>query len=866
VRAGAAYNRVGAGTLNPATFLRVLGPEPWRASYVEPSKRPRDGRYGENPNRVQQFLQYQVILKPPPANVLELYIESLRAIGIDPKRHDIRLVEDDWEAPTLGAAGLGWEVWLDGMEITQFTYFQQAGSLELEPITAEITYGLLRLCLYLQHVESVLDVHWGQGVSWGEMNLQAEQEFSAFHFEHANAEMYFRIFADYEREAARMIEAGLVLPAYDYAVKLSHVFNLLDARGAISVTERTGYIGRIRALARKVAVGYIAKREALGFPIARAGDGLPRRRSPRRPGGAHECFVLEIGAENIPASYVPPAIAQLAADAAALLARERIVHGGIYTTGTPRRLVLIVSGMAPRQAAGEELVTGPPVSRAFGEDGKPTPAAEGFARGQGIAVSKLERVATPKGEYLAVRKRLAQRGSATVLKEQLPALVAGLKFPKSMKWEASGARFARPLRWMLSLYGRDVVRFRVADVESGRVTHARPWMRGERAAVADATDYLAVVAKLGVVLDHAQRAASIGEQAHRAAAAHGWKVVEDDDLVTELAFMTEDPRLLAGSFDTRYLDLPQEVIVVAMRSHQRYVAVTDTAGKLVPRFFTFTDGPVEGADEVVRGNERVLRARLEDAEFYWREDVKRGVDGLAAELDRIVFIEGWGRRSKRRVLEWRKRTRACPRPRRSRTACSRAARLAKADLSSTMIRDGKEFTALRASSARTTRRPPGRTRRWQVIRDHYAPRAGDLLPSRRPRACSGSRTGSTPSWIVLSGQKPTGSQDPFAIRRSANGVVRIAAELAGARIDEILELSGRSYGSVLDRDQFRTRWQEQRVAAGLPSSCPRGSVPGQRGPVRLAAAVMPAGWRSPRWLSRARAIAKPWGTVASSVS
>jgi glycyl-tRNA synthetase alpha chain len=273
------YNsEVGAGTLNPATFLRVLGPEPWRAAYVEPSKRPRDGRYGENPNRVQQFLQYQVILKPPPANVLELYLDSLRAIGIDPKRHDIRLVEDDWEAPTLGAAGLGWEVWLDGMEITQFTYFQQAGSLELEPITAELTYGLLRLCLYLQRVDSVLDVHWGQGVSWGEMNLQAEQEFSAFHFEHANAEMYFRMFQDYEREAARLIDAGLVLPAYDFAVKLSHVFNLLDARGAISVTERTGYIGRIRTLARRAAVAYIEKREALGFPLLAGAKAAPKRR------------------------------------------------------------------------------------------------------------------------------------------------------------------------------------------------------------------------------------------------------------------------------------------------------------------------------------------------------------------------------------------------------------------------------------------------------------------------------------------------------------------------------------------------------------------------------------------------------------
>ena len=266
------YNsEVGAGTLNPSTFLKVLGPEPWRAAYVEPSKRPKDGRYGENPNRVQQFLQYQVILKPPPENVLSLYIDSLRSIGIDSRRHDIRLVEDDWEAPTLGASGLGWEVWLDGMEITQFTYFQQAGSLELDPVSAELTYGLLRICLYLQGVDSVMDIEWGNGVTWGEINRQAEEEFSVFHFESADTDLYFRFFQDYERQAGRMIEQKLVLPAYDYVVKLSHIFNILDARGAISVTERTGYITRIRTLARKLAIEYIAKREALGFPLLRGG-------------------------------------------------------------------------------------------------------------------------------------------------------------------------------------------------------------------------------------------------------------------------------------------------------------------------------------------------------------------------------------------------------------------------------------------------------------------------------------------------------------------------------------------------------------------------------------------------------------------
>jgi len=262
------YNsEVGAGTLNPATFLKVLGPEPWKTAYVEPSKRPKDGRYGKNPNRVQQFLQYQVILKPPPDDVLAIYVESLARVGIDPHKHDIRFVEDDWEAPTLGASGLGWEVWLDGMEITQFTYFQQAGSLELDPISAEITYGLLRICLYLQEVDSVMDIEWGGGLKWGDVNRQAEEEFSAFHFEAANTEFYFKLFQDYEREAKSMMVDELVLPAYDYVVKLSHVFNILDARGAISVTERTGYIGRIRTLARKIAESHIGKREALGFPL-----------------------------------------------------------------------------------------------------------------------------------------------------------------------------------------------------------------------------------------------------------------------------------------------------------------------------------------------------------------------------------------------------------------------------------------------------------------------------------------------------------------------------------------------------------------------------------------------------------------------
>jgi glycyl-tRNA synthetase alpha chain len=260
---------VGAGTFHTATFLRAIGPEPWNAAYVQPSRRPKDGRYGENPNRLQHYYQYQVALKPSPANIQELYLESLAALGVDPKVHDIRFVEDDWESPTLGAWGLGWEVWLDGMEVTQFTYFQEVGSLPCKPVLGEITYGLERLALYLQGKESVFDLVWTPGVSYGDVYHQNEVEQSRYNFELSNADMLFGHFSQFEAEAKRLVEAQCVLPAYEMVLKCSHAFNLLDARGAISVTERAAYIGRVRALSRAVAQAYYESRERLGFPMAK---------------------------------------------------------------------------------------------------------------------------------------------------------------------------------------------------------------------------------------------------------------------------------------------------------------------------------------------------------------------------------------------------------------------------------------------------------------------------------------------------------------------------------------------------------------------------------------------------------------------
>ena len=262
---------VGAGTFHPATLLRALGPEPWKAAYVQPSRRPTDGRYGENPNRLQHYYQYQVVIKPSPKDVQAMYLESLEKFGLNLLEHDIRFVEDDWESPTLGAWGLGWEVWLDGMEITQFTYFQQAGSIDLKPITAEITYGLERIAMYLQKVDSVYDIRWNEEVTYGQIFHQAEKEFSAFNFEEANVSDLTQAFDNYEREALHLVDKDLILPAYDYCLKCSHTFNLLDARKAISVAERTRYIGKIRNIARQVAQRYVEQRQAMGHPLLKSG-------------------------------------------------------------------------------------------------------------------------------------------------------------------------------------------------------------------------------------------------------------------------------------------------------------------------------------------------------------------------------------------------------------------------------------------------------------------------------------------------------------------------------------------------------------------------------------------------------------------
>ncbi len=574
-------------------------------------------------------------------------------------------------------------------------------------------------------------------------------------------------------------------------------------------------------------------------------------------------FVLEIGAENIPAFYVPPAAEQLREDARAMFARNRLSHGDLRASGTPRRLVLFAGALAARQAEGVEVVSGPPVSRAFNDDGTPTPAAEGFARSQGVPVAKLDRVQTAKGDYLAVRRMLPRRPAAAVLADELPGLIAGLRFPKTMKWEASGARFARPVRWIVALHGSSVVRFAYADVSSGRVTRGRPWMRDEHRSIPDAGAFAARVKSLGVILEPEARRARILALARAAAAKLDRRM--DEDLFTELTYMVEDPRVLVGSFDRAYLELPAEVVVTAMRAHQRYVALTDRRGDLSPGFVTFTDGPVKGAKDVVVGNERVLRARLADAQFYWRDDLRRGVDALSDELDRIVFIEGLGTVGEkwRRVLEVARVVNAGldVKVRPADETLARAARLCKADLASTMIRDGKEFTALQGVIGSRYAAAGGEDGAVvAAIREHHLPRAaGDPLPgSTLGRVLALADRADTLAGCFLAGLKPTGSQDPYALRRGGNGLVRLAAELPGVRLDELLERAASGYDSTLSRGEVEARWKDRGIGADL-SDFVRARVDAflkDAGvPYDAAAAVLPVSWAEPgAALVRARAI------------
>ncbi|OGO13706.1 MAG: hypothetical protein A2Y93_13635 [Chloroflexi bacterium RBG_13_68_17] len=804
------HTEVGAGTMNPATALRVLGPEPFWVAYVEPSIRPADGRYGENPNRWQHYYQFQVVLKPDPGDPQERYLRSLVALGIDPAEHDIRFVEDNWESPALGAWGLGWEVWLDGQEITQYTYFQQAGGVPVDPVSVEITYGLERILMVLQDVPTFVELRWDDHLTYGDLQLQGEREHSRYNFETADVERLRTLFEEYAAEGRSSLEAGLVLPAHDYVLKCSHAFNLLDARGAVGVTERAALFGRMRDLSRRTAEAYVAQREALGFPWRGrwprpeaaprlAADSAP---APTRPAP----FVLEIGTEELPAADLDTAISALQGAFMAGLSGAGLASAqDVRVFGTPRRLVVLVDSLASGQAERITRVKGPPAERAFDGEGRPTPAAQGFARSKGVAVESLQVRELDGGRYVVAEVHEPGRSTDEVLAGLVPEILGRLTFDKAMRWNDCGTVFSRPIRWILALHGEHAVPCEFAGLTSGRRTRGMRFVRPEDFPVRDRAEYLQKLEEQGIVLDTNQRRDTVASQIGGLARDVGGAIPDDPDLLAEVTNLVESPTAFLGAFDETFLALPRQVLIAVMKKHQRYFPV-ERGGKLLPYFIAVRNGGRQGLASVTHGNEQVLRARFADAAYFIRKDGEKKLEAFLPRLATLTFQAKLGSvldkvdRLERLVGGVAEALGLSPA---EHSVALRAAHLSKADLATQMV---VEMTSLQGVMGREyalrSGEPAGVA---EAILEHHLPRfAGDQLPKSLPGLAVGVADRlDTLMGLFAVGMKPSAAKDPFALRRTAVGLA------------QVLMASGRRYD---------LRQGLAQAAAGLPVKVPAGAA------------------------------------------
>eukprot|EP00252_Welwitschia_mirabilis_P027399 TRINITY_DN9388_c0_g1_i1.p1 TRINITY_DN9388_c0_g1~~TRINITY_DN9388_c0_g1_i1.p1 ORF type:complete len:1071 (-),score=218.29 TRINITY_DN9388_c0_g1_i1:229-3441(-) len=716
---------VGAGTMNPATFLRVLGPEPWSVAYVEPSVRPDDSRYGDNPNRLQRHTQFQVILKPDPGNSQDLFLGSLSALGIDVKAHDIRFVEDNWESPVLGAWGLGWEVWMDGMEITQFTYFQQAGSIDLMPVSVEITYGIERILMFLQGVDHFKNIQYAPGITYGELFLENEKEMGAYNLEFASTERLQKHFELFDEEARWLLSKGLPIPAYDHVLKVSHVFNILDARGFIGVTERARFFGRMRSLTRQCAKLWVKSRKSLGYPLGTyeeskapchhlktLDDAMRKVITPR-------AFVLEVGTEELPSQDVMTAVEQLKIIVTSFLDKEKLNHGDMFVYGTPRRLVVYVEDLVHKQDEVEIELRGPPSEKAFDPQGNPTKAVQGFCRKNMISFTDLYRGNEGKTEYVFARKKVSARHTIQILSEALPSIISGINFQKTMRWN-SKTSFSRPIRWILSMHGDTIIPFTFAGVLSGQVSHGLRLSSEPFIEVGCAESYKMNMAHAGIVLN-----------------------------------------------------------MEVMRKHQRYLPILDLeTGDLLPAFIAVANGPVD--EQAVReGNESVLRARYEDAKFFYKMDIKKSLIDFRSQLNGILFQEKLGTMldKSRRVEDIIPRlTTELGLEENSTTIAQSAAKIAMSDLATSMV---TEFTSL-----------AGIMGRYYALREGYTQEIAEAIFERVLPRFSGDQLPKTEAGIILAtadrldslvglcavGCQPSATSDPFGLRRISYGLVQILVE------------------------------------------------------------------------------------------
>lgn len=822
---------VGAGTFNPATFLRCLGPEPYSTVFTEPSRRPKDGRYGDNPNRVQLFHQLQVIIKPSPYNIQKLYLDSLKAIGLKLQEHDIRFVHDDWEGPTLGAWGLGWEVWCDGMEVTQFTYFQAVGSLPLSPVSVELTYGLERLAMFIQNVDNMFDVKWNEKLTLRDIIHRNEVEWSTYNFEAASTAMWQRHFDDFEKEAKELIAVHLPIPAYDFVIKASHAFNILDARGAISVTERTGYITRIRDLARLIAIEYLDSREKLGFPLLKEKKAsLPiTLKAPEKSFNPKKSrdFLLEVGSEELPATFVPIGCAQLEKAVRALLDSHELKYSSLKAYGTPRRLSILVENLADGTAAKTIERRGPAISAAFDSSGALTPQGHGFLKSAAISSASLEAIQVGKVKGLKIRDdylyaTISQPGKAAslILAEQLPKLILGLDFPKKMRWADLDIDYARPLRWIVALFGNKIIPFSVGNIVSNRISYGHSQLCLKKFSLKNPSEYLSALRNHYVLADIEERKNTILRQLQQIENELDGKALEQNKVLAQVLHLVEWPQLTYAHFDASFLKAPPEVLISEMVEHQKYFPVADTEGKLKNIFIITADNTPN--DLIRKGNQKVLSARLSDGVFLYEQDVKIALAQFNEKLKLMTFQKELGS-----MLDKVERIISTATTLNNALEITdqkkllRAALLCKADLASALV---GEFPELQGTIGKYY----AQAQNEEVdvacaIEEHWMPR-GEKAPL--PKTSTGivlslaDKIDNLNSYFKV-GLKPSSSSDPYALRRQAFGIIKILIEnkllmnLRDLLSEEPLQFLTSRAKSLFEEEGFR----KDEIDASLQGLC-----------------------------------------------
>lgn len=775
----------GAGTFNAESLLRCVGPEPYKVCHVEISRRPTDGRYGLNPNRLQQFHQFQVILKPSPAQIQKLYLQSLEAIGLDLSKHDIRFVHDDWESPTLGAWGLGWEVWCDGMEVTQFTYFQCVSGIETKPIPVELAYGIERLAMFLQKKTNIFDIQFNDELTYGEVFLQNEVEWSRYNFEEADSIFWRNAFDGAERESKRLVEIGLSIPAYNFALKASHAFNMLDARGAISTTARVDLIHRIKALACLSAKTYLEKRQELGFPLLRHTAQIPEPTpqaslnsvaTSKKPAD----FLLEIVSEELPASFIPEALIHLEQMVRNFITEKGLAFDSLKVYGTPRRLAIFVKKLA--SSTKEEIIEkrGPLISIAFDATGTLTPQGKGFLDSikhaevflRDIEEGKITDLVIRESKHLFALITKPAESTALLLQKFIPHLITHLPFPKSMRWADFDITYARPIRSIVAMFGREIIPFTLANITSSNITYGHSQLKPVAIKIRRPKTYAKKLYRRYVIASMEDRKNFIEKQLDRFEKRFSCKVLSRERVLTEVLNLSEYPTIASYTFDEKFLTLPKELLSSEMINHQKYFPLEDLNKKMLNRFLVAIDTTPN--ETILKNNQSVLRARLSDGLFLFDQDQKKPLSFYQEALKGILFHKELGTIYDK--TERIKQLSLLIANLLGKEAPTRAAELCKADLATAVV---YEFPELQGVMGKYYALHQKESERVAVaIEEHWLPLTdGGAIPSTEDGSilAIADKLDNLISYTAI-GLKATSSKDPYALRRAAIGILRILIE------------------------------------------------------------------------------------------